>query len=252
MIKLNINMYHYLLSNLVLVAMLILFYYYAKKLIFKTAPRIAEKFSLIQTHPFNQVVGVIELVIVAICHVFFCAFLLWCFNIDVNLLYTNTTLLDCFYGVLIGIGSVGFSISLCVAAMKCLEKIAKNKVPQSFDGWMAVSSAGWIRHHKHTVKILPLYVAIVIITLQVGAEETIFRAVLLNVFMPYGVIASFLISTILFIVMQIFHMPSMISALFPILGAVVMGITHGILYLINPSVVPLIISHVTFFIFTVI
>ncbi len=60
-----------------------------------------------------------------------------------------------------------------------------------------------------------------------------------------------MVSIFLFIYMQTLHMPSKTSAMFPVIGATVMGITHGLIYLESPSIVPLILSHLTFFIFTI-
>lgn len=237
---------------LVTLAMLFSFYYYVKGLIFHLSPTLALKTTAIKHYPLSQIVGVIELSIVSICHVIFCILLLSCFKINISSICKNTSILSCFYGVLIGIGSVGLSILLCSVGMKIFEIIAKDKSPKSIEGWMAVANAGWIRHHKHTIKVLPFYISLLIITLQIGSEEVIFRVVLNDVFMPYGIEIAFVISTGLFIFMQTLHMPSMASAMFPILGATVMGIIHGLIYIHNPSIVPLIISHLTFFMFTVI
>ena len=88
--------------------------------------------------------------------------------------------------------------------------------------------------------------------MQIGAEETVFRGILIPYFNQDSVIISVIISTALFILMQAFHMPSLLSALFPMIGATVMGIVHGILFINNPSIIPLIIAHLSFFIFTLI
>lgn len=237
---------------LLTMGMLIIFYYYAKGLIFRFSPGLALKTTSIQHYPLSQIVGVIELSIVAICHVIFCLLLLLFFKIDIYAIIKNTSFLSCLYGVLIGIGSAGISILLCTVGMKVLEMFSKNNTPSTLDGWMTVANAGWIRHHKHTLKILPIYLALIIITLQIGSEEVIFRVALTHIFMPYGIKVAFILSTILFVYMQIFHMPSMASAMFPVLGATVMGVSHELIYLNDPSIIPLIISHLIFFVFTVI
>ena len=227
------------------------FYNYGKKLIFKYAPIFAQKVTIIDKYPFSQIVGVIELVFVAFCHLLFCILLLFLFKIELFASIKDTNALDCFYGILIGIGTVGFSILACTAVIKVIETVAPNEAPKSLEGWMAIANAGWIRHHKHTIKVLPFYLALLIITLQVGSEEIIFRAILTHIFMPYGAKIALIIATLLFIYMQTLHMPSKTSAMFPVVGATIMGITHGLLYLENPSIIPLIISHVAFFIFTI-
>lgn len=237
---------------IITLGLLLSFYYYAKRLIFRFSPTLAVKTTAIQHHPLSHIVGVVELSIVAISHVIFCVLLLTYFKIEFAVLLKNTSILSCVYGVFIGLGSVGLSILLCSVGMKILEFVAKDKVPKTLEGWMAVANAGWIRHHKHTLKVLPVYIALLIITLQIGSEEVIFRVVLNHIFRPYGVEVAFVLSTVLFIFMQTLHMPSKASALFPVLGATIMGVIHGLIYMHNPSIVPLIISHLTFFIFTVI
>lgn len=242
----------FIFQLLLTIGLLVAFYYYAKGLIFRFSPTLASKTKSVQTHPLSQIVGVIELSIVAICHVIFCISLLVFFKIDIYTILKNTSFLTCFYGALIGIGTASLSILLCSVGMKLFEIVAKDNAPSNLNGWMAVANAGWIRHHKHALKILPIYLALLIITLQIGSEEIIFRVVISHIFMPYGIVIAFIISTLLFIYMQTLHMPSLTSAMFPVLGATVMGITHGLIYLNDPSIIPLIVSHLTFFIFTVI
>lgn len=244
-------MNHIILLFILVLVVLIGFYHYAKGVIFDFAPALAQKTSLVSSYPLSQVTGLVELVMVAICHIIFCFTLLVVFKIDCSIIF-KINFLDCLYGALIGIGTIGLSILLCTIAMKIMEFYNVENVPKTLDGWMAIANAGWIRHHNDTVKILPLYATLIVITMQVGSEEIIFRAVLFNTFMPYGVLIAFFIATGLFIYMQTLHMPSKMSAMFPVIGATVMGVTHGLLYLHNPSIIPLVISHVTFFIFTVI
>lgn len=236
-----------ILTTIILIA----FYNYGKKLIFQISPAIAGRTSIIKDYSLTQITGVIELTLVASCHVLFCTVLILVSNTDILTIFKNTSISNCFYGILIGIGSVGVSILFCTLGMKLVESFNPETAPKTLDGWMAVANAGWIRHHKHTLRVLPFWIALLIITMQIGSEEIIFRAVLTNVFIQYGTAFAFITSTILFIFMQTLHMPSKTSAMFPVIGAIVMGITHEFLYLEEPSVIPLIISHLTFFIFTV-
>lgn len=251
-----INLYYISDFNAILLfisvtALLILFYYFFKLEIFKISPSIALKTNLINIYPLTQVVGAIELSSVAILHVVFCIFLSLIFKLNLYNIFLNTSPVDCLYGALIGIGCVGVSVLICGTGIKIVELIGQEKAPKSMDEWYAISGAGWIRHHKHTIKTFPVAIALLIITLQIGSEETIFRSILIQIFEPYGIWNAFTISTILFIAMQIFHMPNLISAMFPIIGATVMGTVHGLLYIHHPSITPLIISHLTFFMFTV-
>ena len=51
----------------------------------------------------------------------------------------------------------------------------------------------------------------------------------------------------LFIAVQVFNMPSWHSAMFAVLGALVIGLVHGGLYLAVPNLLPLIIAHMVTF-----
>jgi membrane protease YdiL (CAAX protease family) len=231
--------------------LLILFYFYFKKILIKISPLIANKTNLVNIYPYSQAVGTIELMMISIIHIIYCIILTFILNIKISSNLLNTNLSDCIYGGLIGIGSVGTSILLCTISMRLVEVYKPDISPRSLNEWLAVSNAGWIRHHKQLIKSLPLYVAIIIIICQVGSEETIFRSILIQYFTSYGNFIAFFFPTLLFVLMQIFHMPNMLSAMFPVIGASVMGITHSLLYQHHPSVTPLIISHVTFFLFTI-
>jgi membrane protease YdiL (CAAX protease family) len=228
---------------------LIGFYYFFKAGVYRFSPVIARQTSLIKYHPFSQVVGAVELSSISVLHVIFCILLALFFHINLIPIFLNSTITDCLCGVLIGMGSVCTAILLCTVAIKIVECVVYHNDGPSLDEWTAISGAGWMRHYKHTIKLFPLVIAILIITLQIGSEEIIFRGILIPLFEPYGAGVAFIVSTVLFVLMQWFHMPSLISAMFPVIGATVMGIIHGFLYIHHAAVTPLIISHLTFLLF---
>ncbi len=99
-----------------------------------------------------------------------------------------------------------------------MERIAGNQVPRSITGWIAVSNAGWIRHHKHTLQVATSISCNIDHYNADRFGRDYFRSILFQVFAHYGLITPFCISTALFIYMQTFHMPSMLSAMFPVIG----------------------------------
>lgn len=54
-------------------------------------------------------------------------------------------------------------------------------------------------------------------------------------------------SVTLFVGIQVFNMPSWRAAMFPVLGALVVGVVHGALYLAVPDITPLIVAHFVLF-----
>jgi hypothetical protein len=55
------------------------------------------------------------------------------------------------------------------------------------------------------------------------------------------------VSVALFTAAQVFRMPSWRSAMFPALGARTLGVVDGLLFLAVPTILPLIVAHIVFF-----
>ena len=87
--------------------------------------------------------------------------------------------------------------------------------------------------------------------MQIGSEEIVFRGITQNYFLSYGNVTAALISLILFVYMQTFLMPSGLSAMFPVVGAFVMGAVHSYLHMKVPFLLPLIIAHMIFFVMSI-
>ncbi len=51
---------------------------------------------------------------------------------------------------------------------------------------------------------------------------------------------------------RVFIMPNFIGAMFPVVGSIVMGVVHSLLYVLEPSLLPLVVAHVTFFMLAII
>jgi hypothetical protein len=70
---------------------------------------------------------------------------------------------------------------------------------------------------------------------------------LIEALRPAGVVIAIGASVVSFVAVQALHMPSIGSALFPIVGGLVVGSVHSLIYWLVPDVVPLAIAHATFF-----
>ncbi len=203
----------------------------------------------------QELAGVIELIIIALSHVLLCFTLLYILGLsfsDIGL--KSVSLLDLVYGALLGIAEMSLSSLLCLAAIKLMQKKEKDLAPQTNEEWQTIARGGWVRHHIQSFEILPFFAALFVLLLQVGSEELIFRGIIVGSFTKIGVswLISIPFSLTLFIVMQAFHTPGLKTALFPMIGATLMGTVHALLYYLVPSLPPLIIAHVVFFLMTVI
>lgn len=121
----------------------------------------------------------------------------------------------------------------------------------SLRAWLGRSRGGWIRHHLTTLKVLPLPAAVLLTGIQVASEEIVFRGVIITWLRPAGPAIALTTSIVLFVVMQAFFMSSWKAAMFPVVGGVVMGVTHGLVFWTVPYLAPLVVAHICFFFFAV-
>jgi hypothetical protein len=117
--------------------------------------------------------------------------------------------------------------------------------------WLGLSRGGWIRHHLKTMEVVSLPLALALTATQVGSEEVVFRGLVLSWLREAGPFLAIGISCLLFTVMQVFLMSSWRAAMFPVVGAIVMGVTHSVLFWHYPVLIPLMVAHVVFFLFAV-
>lgn len=234
---------------LLLIAIVFIYYKATKAVLIKFAAILARRTTRWKNHTLQEKTGVLELAFIAFSHLVFCGLVIYCLPVsiqDLGLFNFNPVLIG--YGVVLGIAEMSLSTLLCMIMIRVLQLSSPQKVPQTADAWVSLTRGGWIRHHLHTIKLLPWVAAFFIIFLQLLSEEIFFRGIIINVLKPYGYLLGSLVSIALFVYMQIFHMPSKITAMFPILGSLVMGVVHVSLYVVIPDLPPLIAAHFIFFI----
>lgn len=239
----------YLLAKIICcLSLIIIFYKNIKQYAFDHSGKIAVFFKLNRFYPYETSKGVIELSFIVILHFLFCIFLIKFLGIKLSQLGINLKEpLLLFEGVLLGIGIMGTSALIGRLSIEFLRYIYKNKYSYGIKDWLAMARSGWIRHYFHTLEVLPLPLALLVTLGQVCGEEIVFRGVLINYFLPYGKYIALFISTTLFMYMQTFHMPNRLSGVFPMIGALVVGLASGTLYIYTHTLLPLIIAHFTFF-----
>ena len=236
---------------LICLTMLAFYYIICKSIIInKIAPYIAKQCQFTKKYSVERSKGILELPIIAVSHVLFVILLMAIFSIhlnDIGLFKGSWS--QAILGAFIGLGCMGISTLLCQFYVYLLHTLPLNNKPENLESWLAVSRGGWLRHHIHVIETLPLWLVLLTIILQVSSEEIIFRGILIHYFSTYGPLLSIAIPLILFIIMQASFMPSTMNAMFPMIGATVMGIVHSLLYLHASLLMPLIIAHITFFLF---
>lgn len=246
-------LYEYLTKLFFVLTLIIIYYKYGKSLIINCTPKITRHLNLTKYFPVNDINGTVELALIATSHVIFCLLLLSMMPLPMSTI--DIKLVDLFifliYGILLGIGCMGVSGLFCKIATQIINSFKRDN-SADLKTWLTLGRGGWIKHHLQSMEILPIYLSLLVLTMQVGSEEIIFRGIMINYFIQFGSGVAFFTSLSLFVLMQIFLMNRWEGAIFPMIGAGVMGFIHTILYLHAPLLWPLIVSHVTFFLFSVI
>ncbi len=231
---------------------IIFFYHYAKSFIYSISYSLAIWFGIAKHYPLEVAKGSVELPLMVCFHLLFCALCIYLFSVPIKsaLSFSYHSIFPLIVlGVLLGVGLMGFSSLLCRAVIECLRSM-DSSFPQDVSQWLIMVRSGWVRHYFHTLDVLPFYIALLIVCAQVCCEELMFRGVWIHYFSS-GPMVSIIMSTCLFMGMQVFHMPSRLSVIFPLVGSMVIGLVHGILYSCVPSLIPLMVSHATFFLVAV-
>lgn len=239
-------------SLILIILSLIAYYGGVKRLMYALAPPLAKACRLDHYAPLSRGIGLIELLLIACSHVAFCFALMWGLGLSPQKI--GLTRLDPFLllsGILLGVGTMALSSLVCRIVMEGIDFLHHRAAPQDLQSWLTLSRGGWMRHHINNIQMLPWYLSSLLVTLQIGSEETIFRGILITHFLQYGVWVGVGLPACCFIVMQAFQTPSLMVALFPLVGALVSSVIFSFLYLKTHALLPLIVAHLTFFIISI-
>lgn len=153
----------------------------------------------------------------------------------------------CLYGVLLGIGEMGAVALLVHIVLTILGRVSGNRFPKNIAAWIPHSRGGWMRYYFNTLRSAPLRLRIILTFGYVGIEELVYRGIVVGACSNQGAVIAVVFSTALFVLAQVGTTPSWKTALFPVLGALVVGPVHAYLYYTVPDITPLIVGHVVFF-----
>ncbi|MFF5207632.1 CPBP family intramembrane glutamic endopeptidase [Streptosporangium sp. NPDC000396] len=251
------------LRALVLAALVLLYYKYAKTALFAACRRAAHLLPFAGRWDASERGSVLELAAAGASHVLVVILLALVTGIDVGGLPTGWNRPDLIgLGAAIGVGEVALGSLLCRVLIEGVQARGRRHasaraLPATAAGqermrqWLGLSRGGWIRHHLKTMEVVSLPLAVMLTAVQVGSEEVVFRGLMLTWLRDAGPLLAIGLSCLLFTVMQVFLMSSWRAAMFPVVGAIVMGVTHSVLYWHYPALIPLMVAHVTFFLFAV-
>jgi hypothetical protein len=255
-----------MLKILLLIAVVIGYYWLGKTALFRAARWLAARTRIGASRwDTGQRADVLELAVAGASHLVLVAILLAVTGISPAILTTGLGRPELLaLGVVLGIGQMALGSLLCRALIEATlarraQPVAagRNRTHQGEDqgaslrSWLGRSRGGWIRHHLTTLKVVPLPAAIALTGVQVASEEVVFRGVAITWLRDAGPLIALTTSIVLFVVMQAFFMSSWQAAMFPLVGGLVMGVVHGLVFWAVPDLAPLIVAHVVFFFFAV-
>lgn len=256
---------------LVIALVVVGYYYFAKRVLFALAGRLARRLRGFRKHSLTEVQGVFELTVAATSHVLFVVALIALAGVSLSDLgFWSPAPWLLVLGIGIGVGEVALSMLVCQVIITVSSTPMRNssldaaqKIPTfgtlqprsarapSSAAWLSMSRGGWIRHHLASLSVLPIPLSIGLSTVQVACEEIVFRAVLINAFQDGGDGVALAMSGFLFVAMQVFFMQNARAAMFPVVGALIMTLVHGWLFLAVPFIWPLVVAHAVFFFFAI-
>lgn len=200
-------------------------------------------------HPARHVDAVAKLAAAAVAQLLFAVGLFWSVGArGQEIVGEHAALIP--EAALLGVGELALTSLVCTLVV---EVAAARRGPARESvrrEWAAQTRGGWMSYFLLTMRAAPPLVALSSVCLYVGVEELIFRGLLISTFLDRGLggTAAVASSAVLFVGVQALAMPSSRAALFPMVGAAVIGVVHGILFLHVPDVIPLAVAHVAFFV----
>lgn len=237
------------LKFMLISAAIFIYYYLLVSRLGPVSRPLAEMLGLGKRYPVRDISAVVNLPVAALAQFLFSLVLIAITGVSVGpLLIGEFQPILMLYGILLGIGEMALATFLCLVAIQIAMKVAPaGSAPQN-QNWSVIARGGWMRYHMKTLEVAPMPLATLSILLYVGVEEMIFRPILITYFLPQGAGVALICSVFFYVLVQVFHMPDWRAAMFPIIGALVIGIFHGLLFLAVPSLLPLVIAHFVFFI----
>lgn len=236
----------------IIVAIIVIYYslllnYVRGSLVASLTEKISSRLSFGQRHSLGDIEGLTTLVVSVVMQIMLFFALALCVDFDLSQFFTEPfqpVLL--LFGAVLGIGEMALASLLGLIAMRVAMVIAPAS-PTRLHHWYVLVNSGWMRLFNKAIELLPRPASFVLVGLYVAVEEMIYRGIVLTVLLPLGEVWAVLISTAIFAGYQLFNMPTLRAAMFPVVGAVMMGLVHGWLYVTIPDIWPLVVAHIVYF-----
>jgi membrane protease YdiL (CAAX protease family) len=242
-----------LLKGVVVAILIIAYYRYIARLASREVQRKVRlsrrSFRILRRYTTEELAACSSLFATSILHVLFCWVLFQLADVpfgevlDIRLISFALLI----FGFILGIGEAACGSWLGYLAMNVMIRYAPRLVPDRAESWIAQARGGWMKLWLRTAEGFGRSVIVGLAIAHISVEELLFRGLLVSILRPTGIVTSVLISTLLFAFYQTLNTQSWLNATFAVAGAVVIGAVHATLYFLVPTLLPLVIAHITMF-----
>ncbi|MFZ1218239.1 MAG: CPBP family glutamic-type intramembrane protease [Chthoniobacterales bacterium] len=196
-----------------------------------------------RSHPVREIDALGKLAAAAGAQALFAAGLLVALGIHPRRIVSMPPITQLLLACALGIAEIAFSSFASALAIKAVLAVD----PRGKAAWLGPSRGGWMGLFLASHRVAPPWLFTLCVVIYVSVEEVVFRGLIIETLRPAGALVAIGASVTWFVAAQALHMPSARSALFPMIGGLVIGFVHSIIYWQVPNVVPLALAHAIFF-----
>jgi hypothetical protein len=196
------------------------------------------------SHSTRDIDAIGRLAAATIAQLLFVALMMISFSVSPLTLCAGARIDLLLVGAILGVAEFAFASFVCATIVSVM---AARGQPDDVRSWLAQGRGGWMSQFSAIARSAPRWFGWPIAAIYVALEEVMFRGATMQVLRPAGVAVAVTVSALLFVIAQRANMPSWRGAMFPMIGAVIVGGVHGALYWLVPDVLPLVVAHMTFF-----
>jgi hypothetical protein len=244
---------HPLAKSVIFALIIIVYYRHIAKFVSKEMQRrircSRSRIRILRTYTTEELAAGFSLLVTSISHVLFC----WAMFRLAHLSFHNVidvrraSLVLLILGFILGLGEAACGSWLGYLAMNVMIRYAPTLVPDRTESWISRARGGWMKLWLRTAEAFSRPAVVILATVHISVEELLFRGLLISILRPAGIIVSVTVSMLAFTFYQTLNTRSWLNAAFAITGACVIGVVHAILFFSVPTLLPLIVAHVTMF-----
>jgi len=218
--------------------------------------RLSLKLNLFPGKTVQHVDALVNIVVAGLFQFAVLVVLLFFFPIPLNeLFWDNFKPIQLALGLLLGLAHLVSSNLLGTIVLFGLKTLGGSRIKAKIEGANKMSGSGWINSFKMSAEGFGMPLMLTVTLFYITTEEVIFRGIILFSYLQLESLSigiAITLASTLFILAQRSGMPSLLHAVYPMSSAATMAFIHCYLIVSVHSLIPLIIAHYTYFLFSTI